>query len=117
MIIPGCIYHRAGLRPMRETRRAQSAGFEYTELRFPSWECESPDCDGLYDNNAGYYVRGQGKNWIPCCQSYGAEETRCEQHKVQMLAIAQECEVITFQCPYSYCSNHCFVPRASLRLE
>jgi len=55
MIIPGCIYHRAGLRPMRETRRAQSAGFEYTELRFPSWECESPDCDGLYDNNAGYY--------------------------------------------------------------
>lgn len=115
MMIPGCIYHSGGLSPMRKTQYAQSTGLEDTEIL--SWECESPDCDGSYDNDAGYYRPGTGGNPDSMLSVIWAEETRCKQHKVQMLAIAQESEVITFQCPCRFCSNHRFVPRAALSLE
>jgi hypothetical protein len=117
MLIPGCIYHSVGLVPMREATGIQTTGFERRESVIRVWECEVPDCGGLYDEALGYRRAKTEEKPHSMLSSAWVSETICREHIIPMLAASEEYEVITFRCPHPQCDNHVFVPRPALSFE
>jgi|ERR1700686_226418 hypothetical protein len=115
--IPGCVYHSIGLVPMRRSMRTQTTGFERQESVIWIWECEVPDCGGLYDQAIGYHRAKIEEKPHSMLAAVWADETTCREHNLPMLAATEENEVITFRCLHPLCDNHVFVPRAALGFE
>jgi hypothetical protein len=118
MRVPGCVYHSNGLVPMREASAGtRTTGFERQESPIRIWQCEVPDCGGLYDHVLGYHREKTPEKPHSTLTSVWANETMCREHSLPMLAAAEEYEVITFRCPDPLCNNHVFAPRAALSFE
>jgi hypothetical protein len=117
MLIPECVYHSAGLAPMRDSTRTQTTGFERQESVIQMWVCEVPDCGGLYDHTTGYHRAKTEEEPHSMLAGVWTNETTCPDHMLPMLAVSEENEVITFRCPIPLCDKHVFVPRAALSFE
>jgi hypothetical protein len=116
-LIPGCVYHSTGLVAMRESTGTQTTGFERQESVIQIWECEVPECHGLYNHTSGYHKAKTEEKPHSRLSGVWINETLCLEHILPMVAVAEQNEVITFRCPIPVCDKHVFVPRGALSFE